>query len=287
MEIFELRYFLEVAKLENIHRASEHLYVSPGSLSKAISRLEQELDCTLFHRRGRNIKLSPAGHLLKIRATELLRLEENTRFEISGKEGEIHVVVCGPEILLSYVGTQIIDKISKKSPKASFEFITLDEQAALSKIEKNEAHIAITTTSVANGLNSKSLGTTQFQTVIGRAHPLYKLSKASIPVETVLKHSFVSAKHPIFGKVAKNQSPDGWRDDEFPRKIDFVTTSLTLMKEIIESGKAIAYLPDYLIKQLDVVTLKVKGCPYKCEQNIKAVTKNPSERSWLKSYFQS
>jgi len=287
MEIFELKYFLEVAKLENIHRASERLHISPGSLSKAISRLEQELDTALFLRLGRNIKLSPAGQLLEIRATELLLLEENTRLEIAGKEGDLHIVVCGPEILLSFAGVKLIEKITKKSPSTTFEFLSVDEQTALDKVERNEAHIAITTTPVPNSLSTLTLGSTQFQTVVGKTHPLYKLSKGPVAVERVLEHPFVSAKHPIFGKVDKKQSPDGWRDDEFPRKIEFVTTSFSLMKQIIESGKAIAYLPDYLVRELDVVTLKVKGCPYKCEQSIKAVAKNPSDRSWLKSYFKS
>ncbi len=39
MEIFELRYFLAVAQIENVNKAAESIGVSSGSLSKAISRL--------------------------------------------------------------------------------------------------------------------------------------------------------------------------------------------------------------------------------------------------------
>ena len=50
MEINEIRYFLAVAKLENMHQASEIGGVSPGTLSKAIAKLENELKTKLFKR---------------------------------------------------------------------------------------------------------------------------------------------------------------------------------------------------------------------------------------------
>src|SRR5271155_2109038 len=89
MEIFELRYFLEVAKVENIHRASEKSRVSPGSLSKAIARLEAELEVKLFSRAGRNIRLTDQGRLLRMRAAQLLQLEEAARVEIGGLQGQL------------------------------------------------------------------------------------------------------------------------------------------------------------------------------------------------------
>jgi DNA-binding transcriptional LysR family regulator len=58
VENIKLRYFLEVARPENIHRASERLKISPGSISKAVARLEEQLSEKLFNRIGRHIKLT-------------------------------------------------------------------------------------------------------------------------------------------------------------------------------------------------------------------------------------
>src|SRR6188472_4400910 len=107
MEIYELRYFLEVARFENIHRASEKIRVSPGSLSKAIARIESELKVKLFARDGRNIRLTDQGKLLKLRAAQILHLEESARMEIAGHQGQIQVVLAGPEVLLSKMGLDI------------------------------------------------------------------------------------------------------------------------------------------------------------------------------------
>lgn len=285
MEIFELNYFLEVAKLENIHRASERLRISPSSLSKAIARLEAELDVLLFHREGRTLQLSKEGKLLKVRAAEILKLEENTRQEISGKEGSLHAVIYGPEMLLSAMGPGLVEKIQRKHPDTYFELIASDEITALEKVEKKEAHLALTTLGVPAGLTTKTLGHAKFLTVVGRGHPLFSKSQGSLDVTRVLEHPFVSASHPILGKVEKKQSPDGWRDDEFPRKIQYLTSSLSLILQLVEEGKAVAYLPDYLVKNLKVEVLKVKGCPYTCTQEIKLVARRPEEKSWLKQLF--
>lgn len=102
-----MRYFLGVAKTQNIHEASEELHVSTGSLSKAIARLEEELSVKLFNREGRGIRLTEEGRLLQRRASEIIQLEESTRLELSGAKGTIQVRIAGAEILLSHWGLEI------------------------------------------------------------------------------------------------------------------------------------------------------------------------------------
>src|SRR5271168_4407596 len=107
MELYELKYFLGVARTENIHKASEKLHVSTASLSKAIARLEDELKVVLFLRERRHIRLTPAGRLLQQRASEMVLMEESLRQEISVQPGSVHAVITGPEILLAKHGTAL------------------------------------------------------------------------------------------------------------------------------------------------------------------------------------
>ncbi len=85
METFELKYFLAVAQIENVNQAALNANISAGSLSKAISRLEDELKVPLFYKSGRGIRLSPHGEILKQRAVHLLNLEEGIKMKSLGR----------------------------------------------------------------------------------------------------------------------------------------------------------------------------------------------------------
>ncbi len=64
MNLTRIQYFVEVARLENFSRAAQLLYVSQPNLSKQIGLMEQELGFDLFHRVGKNVRLTQAGHYL-------------------------------------------------------------------------------------------------------------------------------------------------------------------------------------------------------------------------------
>lgn len=289
MEIFELRYFLGVARFENIHRASEKLNVSPGSLSKAIARLEEELQVKLFHREGRNIKLTDQGLHLQKRASEIVQLEETTKVEVGGHPGTLQIVLVGPEILLSKMGIQVSETIRKKFPQAKIEFHTTNDEKALELVSLGEAHLAIVTSDIPSHrkLTSKTLEDTKFQTYVGATHPLYKKAKAKkiVSVEEVLNYSFVSPSNPLLGQVGAKQSLDGWRDDQFPRKVDYLTSSLKLLEELVVGGHAIAYLPDYFCEEKNMEILQISGCPYYCKQKVKLVSRSSKDIGWLNQIF--
>ncbi len=289
MEIFELKYFLAVARHENIHRASERLRTSPAALSKAVSRLEDELAIKLFSREGRGIKLTDPGRLLQRRAAEIVRLEEAARIEVAGEKGELHVVVAGPEVLLSEMGLRLTQSLKKKHPLSKFEFRATTDEEALDQVERGDVHLAIVTLDVpAKGrLVTKVLSEVKFQTCVGQGHPLYStaVARKTVPVEELLRHSFASPSNPVLGKVGVNQSLDGWRDDEFPRRVEYLTSSLRMLESLVSSGSAVAYLPDYLRERLGAEPLKIGGCPYSCKQTVKLVAKDPKDVGWINQLF--
>ena len=63
MEIKTLRYFLAVAREENMTRAAENLHVTQPTLSKQLKSLEDELGKKLFVRHSFSIKLTDEGVL--------------------------------------------------------------------------------------------------------------------------------------------------------------------------------------------------------------------------------
>ncbi len=83
MEIRTLRYFLAVAREENMTRASEVLHVSQPTLSKQIQALEEELGKKLFIRHSFRIELTEEGILLRKRAEDLVSMADKIAGEFA------------------------------------------------------------------------------------------------------------------------------------------------------------------------------------------------------------
>ncbi len=88
MEIYQLKSFLEVARLQNLTRAAESLHISQSALSTQIKLLEQELGVDLFSRSPRGMHITDQGRILLSYAEEVLvKASEliNQAFSLSGK----------------------------------------------------------------------------------------------------------------------------------------------------------------------------------------------------------
>ena len=81
MEIRTLRYFLAVAREENMSRAAEQLHVTQPTLSKALKSLEEELGKKLFTRHSFSIALTEEGVLLRDRADDLVSMADKIEQE--------------------------------------------------------------------------------------------------------------------------------------------------------------------------------------------------------------
>jgi DNA-binding transcriptional LysR family regulator len=169
-------------------------------------------------------------------------------------------------------------------PAATFEYHACEEERAQALVQTGEAHLALVTGEIFPGLSAQIRAETQFVTVAGPGHPLYGRRKP-IAVEEILEHAFVSPSHPILGKVGLKQSLDGWRDDQFTRKVGYLTASLKMLEVLVTEGRALAYLPDYHAAGLEVRVLEVTGCPYSCAQKIRLVARRPKETGWLNALF--
>lgn len=61
MNLYHLRYFVELAHTRHYTRAAERLCITQPSLSHAIAQLERELGVPLFEKSGRNTELTRFG----------------------------------------------------------------------------------------------------------------------------------------------------------------------------------------------------------------------------------
>ena len=83
MDIKSLRYFLAVAREENMTKAAERIHVTQPTLSKQLKALEEELGKQLFIRHAFHIELTDEGQLLRKRAEDLVTMADKISSEFA------------------------------------------------------------------------------------------------------------------------------------------------------------------------------------------------------------
>lgn len=89
MELRSLKYFLAVAREENMTEAANVLRVTQPTLSRQVADLERELGCELFTRTNRSMLLTEEGMRLRQRAEEIIALVDQTVSELADRTGEL------------------------------------------------------------------------------------------------------------------------------------------------------------------------------------------------------
>lgn len=142
MEIRVLRYFLAVAREENITRAAESLHIAQPSLSKQLMELERELGKQLNIRGKRKITLTEDGVLLRQRAEEIVSLVEKTQNDISHDSEEIsgNVYIGGGvnKTILS-----IAARLKQKCPGIQYHFYSGDANDVLERLNHGNLDYAV------------------------------------------------------------------------------------------------------------------------------------------------
>lgn len=101
MNLQQLEYFKVIAETKNFTVSSNILSVTQPALSKAISKLEKELDVKLFERDGRNIKITEFGN-------EFLKYAENALNEIDRGKDRLREMKSSEDRTISISSTYCI-----------------------------------------------------------------------------------------------------------------------------------------------------------------------------------
>ena len=138
MEIRTLRYFLAVAREENMTRAAEILHVTQPTLSKALKSLEDELGKKLFIRHSFNIRLTEEGILLRNRAEDLVSMADKIEREfislddISG--GELYLGLA-ESYQIRYLA-RVIRDFKTRYPNLHYHITSGDTEQIADKLDK-------------------------------------------------------------------------------------------------------------------------------------------------------
>ncbi len=133
-----MRYFLEIAREENMTRAADSLHISQPSLSKEIKALEAELGKKLFTRTRSGLKLTEAGMLLRRRTEDILEMVDKTAAEFSALDeingGDIYIG-CAESEQIKHLA-RVIKRFKEKYPLLRYHLSSGNTEQVAEKLDR-------------------------------------------------------------------------------------------------------------------------------------------------------
>lgn len=145
MELRTLRYFLAVAREENMTEAANVLHVTQPTLSRQIADLERELGVELFERTNRSCILTSDGMRLRQRAEEIISLVEQTEGELADRELGIagNIRIGAGETRAMQVVLGAFADIRRDYPGVTCELYTGNADAVEERLERGLLDFAL------------------------------------------------------------------------------------------------------------------------------------------------
>ena len=266
MTLTELRYIVAVARERHFGRAAEACFVSQPTLSVAIKKLEDELDCKIFERGGSEVSVTPLGEEIVRQAQQVIEQAQGIK-EIAkrGKDplsgplrlGVIYTI--GPYLLPDLV-RQAIDT-TPQMPLMLQENFTA---RLLDMLRTGELDCAIMAEPFPDtGLAVAPLYDEPFVVAVPQAHPLAR--RASIPAEELKRetmlllgtgHCFRDHVLEVCPEYARFSSDaDGIRKS-------FEGSSLETIKYMVASGMGITVVPQLSVPPPTQAPMQLAYVPF-------------------------
>ena len=160
MELRVLRYFLAVAREENITKAAALLHLTQPTLSRQLMQLEEELGVRLFYRSRYRIVLTDEGMLLRRRAQELVDLADKTAREFAARETELmgEIAIGAGETRSMTVLSQAICTFRERYPKVTFRIFSANADDVKERLDTGILDMGLLTEPVDVGKYALSAG---------------------------------------------------------------------------------------------------------------------------------
>lgn len=145
MELRVLRYFLTVAREQNITRAANILHITQPTLSRQLIQLEEELHAQLFIRGKSQISLTEEGMLLRRRAEDIIDLCDKTEKEFANREETISgdIFIGSGETQAMRMMADVMKVFHEQYPFTNFHMYSGNADDIKEKIDKGLIDLAL------------------------------------------------------------------------------------------------------------------------------------------------
>ena len=234
MDLRQIKAFIEVAKARNFTRASEVLRIAQPAVSMSISKLEDELELTLFNRQGRQIALTAEGEVFLRHAMRILEDVSSAETEMTElkelSSGEVRIGI--PPMMSSYYFPKVIRDFREKYPH--LQLTVMGEGAAdiQRQISSGDIDLGVIAGSKApEGLDSSFFLREEIVACVSLDHPFAQ--RACIRLDELLSEPMILFRQ---GYYMRELTDKLQRDLPGKPQVVFETNLFSLVRSLVREG---------------------------------------------------
>src|SRR5258708_205430 len=183
MELYQLRYFLEVARQRNFTRAAVRLHLTQAALSEQIRKLEDELGTPLFHRGRRESTVTAAGETLCAHAEGLLDRAAAARQPgqaVVGMHGGRLVIGAIPSVSAGLLPAAV-GAFRRRHPQVELVIVEGTSEAVAEGVENGRVEMGVIQHPTPGGLlDERALLTESFVILAAPGHAVARHRRVSL-----------------------------------------------------------------------------------------------------------
>ena len=290
MHLDDIEKVIHMASSQNLHTTAKHFNITPGALSKTLKKVEANLATELFNRVGKTLVLNDKGKEFVKHSSDLVHNYQQLTSRFKSDNHKFNAVIAGPAILLKSGLKKLL--IPLGNLPCSVRINNVFEGEAISQVASGAAHIALVTREALNNSSHANLVTvdlfnTGFSVAAAAGHQLVQTGSLTLNKNQLLHAAFAC---PLFSPLCgleQGIGSDGWQDDIAPRNIVFRCSDYSALIEVVQSGLALAYLPNFVIDDLGFTKLTVKGVNSHHSEDIVLIYKPSKADGWLNKLMYS
>ncbi|KPW02677.1 LysR family transcriptional regulator [Pseudoalteromonas sp. P1-11] len=290
MHLDDIEKVIHMASSQNLHTTAKHFNITPGALSKTLKKVEANLATELFNRVGKTLVLNDKGKEFVKHSSDLVHNYQQLTSRFKSDNHKFNAVIAGPAILLKSGLKKLLTPLRNQA--CSVRINNVFEGEAISQVASGAAHIALVTREALNNSSHTNLVAvdvfnTGFSVAAHASHQLVQTGSLTLNKDQLLELAFAC---PLFSPLCgleQGIGSDGWQDDIAPRNIVFRCSDYSALIEVVQSGLALAYLPNFVIDDLGLTKLTVKGVNSHYSENIVMIYKPSKADGWLNKLMHS
>ena len=256
MELYQLGYFIEIARQRSFTRAAERLHMAQPALSQQMKNLESELGTALFIRGRKEIQLTAAGKAFLPRAEALLTQAEAAKAivsDVAQLRGGKLIIAAIPSVSACLL-PEVIRSFSRLHDKVELQLIEDSSERVAENVESGLADIGFLQLPASkSAFETRTIISEPFVLLVAKSHPLVK--QKEVALKQLAAESFIFYK----GR-ARDTASEACRKAGFEPRVACESGELETVRALVAAGLGLAVVPQLaagnLPKTIEAITIR-------------------------------